>query len=225
MDEPPIIDEPVAGVTPADAEAPAPPELVYEPSAKGKESWRGGSGCGSRLPLYGCIVGVALLIAALMAGTSMMRKTVWLNMDRGRRAVVQALPADLAPAERERTTRNLEHFRGVLEASKDPFPVMGEFMKRVRAAFVDQRLTAEEIDELNFYLEEVIEVSGIPVMQLGLRIRNSEFGIRNDAHPSQAFEQWNVERLNVSHARTRAFLDRGSAGGNSEFRIPNSEFI
>jgi len=156
-----------------------------------------------------------------------MRRTVWLNMDRGRRAVVQALPADLPPAERVRTTRNLEHFRAVLEASKDPFPVMGEFMKRVRAAFVDQRLTAEEIDELNLYLEEVIEESGIPLMQLGLglRIRNSEFGIRNDAHPFQVFEQWNVERLNVSHARTRAFLDRGSAGGNSEFRIPNSEFI
>jgi len=175
MDEPPIIDEPVAGVTPADADAPAPPELVYKPPAKGKESWRGGSGCGSRLPLYGCIVGVALLIAALMAGTSMMRRTVWLNMDRGRRAVVQALPADLPPAERVRTTRNLEHFRAVLEASKDPFPVMGEFMERVHAAFVDQRLTAEEIEELNLYLEEVIEESGIPVMQLGFRISNFEF--------------------------------------------------
>jgi hypothetical protein len=177
MDEPPIIDEPVAGVTPADADAPAPPELVFEPSAKGKESWRGGSGCGSRLPLYGCIVGVALLIAALMAGTSMMRRTVWLNMDRGRRAVVQALPADLPPAERVRTTRNLEHFRAVLEASKDPFPVMGEFMKRVRAILADGRLTADEVGGLNVYLERVIEESGIPLIQLGFRISNFEFRI------------------------------------------------
>jgi hypothetical protein len=177
MDEPPIIDEPVAGVTPAEADAPAPPELVYDPSAKGKESWRGGSGCGSRLPLYGCIVGVALLIAALMAGTSMMRRTVWLNMDRGRRAVVQALPVDLAPAERVRTTRNLEHFRAVLDASKDPFPVMGEFMKRVRDAFSDRRLDADEVETLNLYLERVIEGSGIPVMQLGFRISNFEFRI------------------------------------------------
>jgi hypothetical protein len=164
-------------VTPADADAPAPPELVFEPPAKGKESWRGGSGCGSRLPLYGCIVGVALLIAALMAGTSMMRRTVWLNMDRGRRAVVQALPVDLAPAERVRTTRNLEHFRAVLDASKDPFPVMGEFMKRVRDAFSDRRLDADEVETLNLYLERVIEGSGIPVMQLGFRISNFEFRI------------------------------------------------
>ncbi len=177
MDEPPIIDEPDAGVTPADADAPVPPELVFETPAKGKESWRGGSGCGSRLPLYGCIVGVALLIAALMAGTSMMRRTVWLNMERGRRAVVQALPADLPPAERVRTTRNLERFRAVLEASKDPFPVMGEFMKRVRAILGDGRLTAEEVGGLNVYLERVIEESGIPVMQLGFRISNFEFRI------------------------------------------------
>ncbi len=175
MDEPPIIDEPVAGVTPADADAPAPPELVFEPSAKGKESWRGGSGCGSRLPLYGCIVGVALLIAALMAGTSMMRRTVWLNMDRGRRAVVQALPADLPPAERVRTTRNLEHFRAVLEASKDPFLVMGEFMTMVRSAFSDDRLEPDEVEDLNLYLERVVDDSGIPLMQLGHWISNLKF--------------------------------------------------
>jgi hypothetical protein len=118
---------------------------------------------------------VALLIAALMAGTSMMRRTVWLNMDRGRRAVVQALPVDLAPAERVRTTRNLEHFRAVLDASKDPFPVMGEFMKRVRAILDDGRLTVDEVGGLNVYLERVIKESGIPLMQLGFRISNFEF--------------------------------------------------
>ena len=183
MDEPPIIDEPEAEIRPAKTEASAPPDYVYEPKPQDKEAWKKGSGCGNRIPLYGCIIGAGLLIAALMAGTSMMRKTVWLNMDRGRRAVVQALPADLPPAERARTTRNLEHFRAVLEASKDPFPVMGEFMKRVRAASVDQRLTAEEIEELNLYLEQVIEESGIPLVQLGEKIRNEELGIRNAALP------------------------------------------
>jgi hypothetical protein len=215
MDDSPIIDEPAAEVTPVDTDAPATPELGLESPATGKESWREGSGCGSRVSLYGCIIAVALLIAALMAGTSMMRRTVWLNMDRGRRAVVQALPGDLPPAERARTTRNLEHFRAVLEASKDPYPMMGEFMKMVRSAFSDDRLEPDEIEEFNLYLERVVEESGIPVMQLGLRIRNSEFGIRNDGHPSQEFE-----RLNVPQARTQAFLDRGSAGGNSERASP-----
>jgi len=177
MDDSPIIDEPVAEAAPGETDAPATPELGLESPATGKESWREGSGCGSRLSLYGCIIAVALLIAALMAGTSMMRRTVWLNMDRGRGAVVQALPADLPPAERARTTRNLERFRAVLEVSKDPYPMMGEFMKMVRSAFSDDRLEPAEVEELNLYLERVVEESGIPVMQLGFRISNFEFRI------------------------------------------------
>ena len=183
MDDSPIIDEPVAEVTPVDTDTPATPELGIEFPATGKESWREGSGCGSRVSLYGCIIAVALLIAALMAGTSMMRRTVWLNMDRGRRAVVQALPGDLPPPERVRTTRNLEHFRAVLEVSKDPYPMMGEFMKMVRSALSDDRLELDEIEELNLYLERVVDDSGIPLMQLGEEIRNEELGIRNAALP------------------------------------------
>ena len=184
MDDSPIIDEPVAEAAPGETDAPATPELGLESPATGKESWREGSGCGSRLSLYGCIIAVALLIAALMAGTSMMRRTVWLNMDRGRAAVVQALPADLPPAERARTTRNLERFRAVLEASKDPYPMMGEFMKMVRSAFSDDRLEPNEVEELNLFLERVVDDSGIPLMQLGVEIRNEELGIRNAALPS-----------------------------------------
>jgi len=196
MDEPPIIDEQDSERMPA--EAPAPPEYVYEPRPQDKEAWKKGSGCGNRIPLYGCIIGAGLLIAALMAGTSMMRKTVWLNMDRGRRAVVQALPADLPPAERARTTRNLDRFRAVLEASKDPYPVMGEFMKRVRDTFTDRRLTAEDIEELNLYLEQVVEESGIPVMQLGFRISNFEFRICSRAlgAPGERFENSKFEIRN-----------------------------
>ena len=196
MDEPPIIDEPDSEPTPA--EAPVPPEYIYEPRPQDKEAWKKGSGCGNRIPLYGSIIGAGLLIAALIAGSSMMRRTVWLNMDRGRRAVVQALPADLPSAERARTTRNLEHFHAVLEASKDPYPVMGEFMGRVRAAFVDQRLTTEEVEELNLYLEQVVEESGIPVMQLGFRISNFEFRICSRAlkAPGERFENSKFEIRN-----------------------------
>jgi hypothetical protein len=144
--------------------------------------------------LYGCIIAVALLIAALMTGTSMIRRTVWLNMERGRSAVVQALPADLPPAERVRTTRNLEHFRAVLEASKDPYPMMGEFMKMVRAILADGRLEPDEVEELNLYLERVVEESGIPVMQLGVEIRIEELGIRNAALPPLGPESNHGER-------------------------------
>ena len=177
--------------------APAQPEVVFEGLASGKEPWRQGSGCGSRLTVYGCIVGVAVMIAVLMAGTAMTRKTVWVNMERGRRAVARALPPDLAPEQRVRTIQNLDRFKAVLEASKDPYPVMGEFMKLVRAFLADQRLTAIEIEELNLFLEKTMEESGIPLLQLGIR----------SSHPS-----------------THRYSRNGADGCHSKFKIQNSKF-
>jgi len=213
MDETPLNEKPVTEPTPPETEVPSPeqpkapaqPEVVFEGPASGKEPWRQGSGCGSRLPVYGCIIGVAVMIAVLMAGTAMTRKTVWVNMERGRRAVARALPPNLPPEQRVRTIQNLDRFRAVLEASKDPYPTMGEFMKHVRAVLADQRLMADEIEELNLFLENVIAESGIPLLQLG--IMNSEFGIRN-SHPS------------IYRCR-----GRGLGGRHSEFKIQNSKFI
>jgi hypothetical protein len=148
------------------AKAAPPTEVVFEGLATGKEPWKG-AGCSSRLPLYGCLFGLVILIGFLIAGTSMMRRTVWVNMERGRRVVVQSLPRNLPAAERQRTIQNLDRFRAVLEASKDPYPTMGEFMNRVRDILRDGRLTQEEIGGLNVFLERVIEESGIPPMQLG----------------------------------------------------------
>jgi hypothetical protein len=184
-------------------QAPPPTEAVFEGLAIGKEPWKG-AGCSSRLPLYGCLIGLVILIGVLIAGTSMMRRTVWVNMERGRRVVVQSLPHNLPAAERQRTIKNLERFRAVLEASKDPYPAMGEFMNRVRDILDDGRLTADEVGGLNVYLERVIEESGIPPMQLGRGILNSEFGILNSRPPSLGLSAWE--------------------GDHSEFRIPNSEF-
>ena len=212
MDETPLDEQPGAESTSAEAETPsteqpkaaAQPEVVFEGLASGKEPWRQGSGCSSRLPVYGCLIGVAVMIAVLMAGTSMTRKTVWMNMERGRRAVARALPPDLPSDERVRTTQNLDRFKAALEVSKDPYPVMGEFMKRVRASFADQRLIADEVEELNIFLEKIIEDSGIPLLQLG--IRNSEFGIRN------------------SHPSTHRYSENGVGGRHSKFKIQNSKF-
>ena len=54
----------------------------------------------------------------------------------------------------------------VLEAADDPYPIMGEFMQMVRASFRDSRLTPDEVEEINSFLERVIDGSGIPRMQL-----------------------------------------------------------
>ena len=147
---------------------------------KGKEPWKQGSGCGGRIAAYGCAVGVLVLIGILMAGASMLRKGVWTTMEKGRRAVVRSLPLDMPEAERREVALNLDRFRRVLEELDDPYPVMGQFMKRVRVGLADGRLTREEAEEINLFLEQVIEESGIPPLQLGFRIfqpaRNSGLG-------------------------------------------------
>ncbi len=199
MEETPVNDE--AEEEPQPQATAGPPVVEFEGLATGKEPWRGGGGCSSRLPLYGCLVGLVLLIGALLIGTSMVRRTVWVNMDRGRRVVVQSLPHDLPSAERQRTIKNLDRFRVVLEAQKDPYPTMGEFMNRVRDMLEDGRLTAEEVGGLNVYLERVIEESGIPPMQLAFRISNLEFRI----WPS-------------------AFMAPGGRMGNPKFEISNSKY-
>ena len=236
MDEPPIIDDPESEEpqAPAEVEEAPPPkappatEAAFEGLATGKEPWRG-SGCSSRLPLYGCLFGLVLLIGILFIGTSMMRRTVWVNLEKARRAVVQSLPRDLPAAERQRTINNLERLRATLEASKDPYPEMGEFVNRVREVLQDGRFTVEEVGGLNVFIERMIEEPGVPPKQVSGRIRNSEFGIRNAAHPTDpsaravpALGRDDILDGLPGSARPPVL---GKAGGNSEFRIQNSEFV
>jgi hypothetical protein len=208
MDDQPVkndleIEEPQA---PAEAEeTPKPkPEIPIEGLATGKEPWRTGSGCGNRLPAYGCAVGVMMLIAVLIAGTSMMRKTVWLNFERSRSAVMNGLPRGISPAEANRTRTNLNRFRAVLERQDDPYDQMGEFVTRVRELFADGRITDEELEHFNLMLERWIEESGIPPMQLGFRISDFEFRISQPPPHDAQIHGW--------------------LGGNSKFKIQNSKF-
>jgi hypothetical protein len=222
------VEEPQA---PAEAgEAPKPkPEIPIEGLATGKEPWRTGSGCGNRLPAYGCAVGVMMLIAVLIAGTSMMRKTVWLNFERSRSAVMNGLPQGISPAEANRTRTNLNRFRAVLERQDDPYEQMGEFVTRVRELFADGRITDEELELFNLMLERWIEESGIPPMQLGFRI--SDFEFRISAHPPMRPETLGGGKgilsfeFSILNSRPSPHDRSGWVGENSEFRIPNSEFV
>jgi hypothetical protein len=196
--------EPPAAETPA-PQQPVAPDVFVVPPSTGEEAWRGGSGCGPRAKIYLTIIAVAGLVAVLLVGLSVLRRGVWVSMDQGRQAVVQNLPFDLPPGERQRIIKNLDRFRALLEASDDPYPIMGEFMTRVRAVLKDGRLTGDEVGGLNIYIEQVIEESGKPPLQLGEEIRNEELGIRNFG-----------PRVVTS--------SRGWVGGNSSFLIPHSSF-
>jgi hypothetical protein len=180
-------------------------EVFMPPPSTGKEAWRSGSGCGPRARIYLMAVALAGLVVILLVGMSVLRRGVWVSMDQGRQAVVQNLPFELPPAERQRIMKNLDRFRALLEASDDPYPTMGEFMTRVRAVFKDGRLSVDEVSGLNVYIERVIEEAGIPPLQLGTEIRNEELGIRNVGQ----------------HVATNSL---GCAGWNSSFLIPHSSF-
>jgi len=138
-------------------------------------------------------------------------------------------PRNLPAAERQRTIENLERFRALLESSKDPYPEMGEFVNRVRAVLKDGRFTAEEVGGLNVFIERMIEESGISSQQLGERIRNSEIGIRNAAHPTdpsaRAVPALGRDDILDELPGSTGPPVLGRAAGNSEFRIPNSEFV
>jgi hypothetical protein len=168
---------------PKKVEAEAP---VFDELSTGKEPWKG-SGCGGRLRLYLGILALAAMIAMLMAGASIGRRLMWANFESKVRAVVQSLPPNLAPGEMNRTRRNLDRFRATLERVDEPHRQMGEFVRQVDEFGADGRLTADEVERLNLMLEQWIAESGIPVIQLGIRIRNSEFGIRDWPSPTPGY--------------------------------------
>jgi hypothetical protein len=228
MDERPIDSEEQPGHREPEPKAPVPPrpasprpEILLPPST-GKEAWRGGSGCGPRMRIYLLLVAAVILVALLFAGLSVLRRGVWVTLEQGRRAVVQNLPLELPPAERQRTAANLERFHRLLERLDDPYPTMGEFMRQVRAALADSQLTVGEVEELNLFLEQVIEESGVPALQLGFR--NSEFGIRNAALPplipDSAALRREVSEISV-HGPAPGLGRRSNDGGV----VRNSEFV
>ncbi len=187
----------------------------------GQEAWRGGSGCGPRARVYLMAVALAGLIAILLVGMSVLRRGVWVTLDQGRQAVVQNLPFDLPPGERQRMMKNLDQFRAFLEASDDPYPTMGEFMTRVRAVLEDGRLTVDEVSGLNVYIERVIEESGIPPLQLGFR--NSEFGFRIAAVPLHSIQLWVGAGTDSFSCRPPGYLNRGRVDEKFEIRNSKSE--
>jgi hypothetical protein len=128
-----------------------PPEFVAAPSGRAVK-WDSGSRPG-KWTTIGCGLGLLVLIAALFAGSSMLRKTVWAGFSGTGQRLVANLPGDLAPGERMRLTRNLDRFTAQVKLQDDPYEAMGEFQRLARAAMEDQRITREEVEKINVFLE------------------------------------------------------------------------
>jgi hypothetical protein len=146
------VTEGVPGAPSNGEQRPEPPVLVpMAPSSR----WRGGGGP-SRWTSFGCVVGILFLIALLVFGVAITKRTAWMALDRSSRRFLAAVERNNRPGDRMRTSRNLERFRTQLRISRDPYPLMGEFLKQVQETLEDGSLTAEEIEHVNLFLESTL---------------------------------------------------------------------
>lgn len=113
-----------------------------------------------RWATFGCAVVMLLLVVLLMVGVNLTKRTVWMSYARAQQRLVEELPRELPSGERLRTERNLQRFRGRLEATPDPFPLMGRFLSMVGDVFEDDHLTADEVARLNRFMEDVLDGVG-----------------------------------------------------------------
>ena len=131
------------------------PELPVHPRSQRMP----GSNLG-RWATFGCVVVMLILVVLLVIGVSLTKRTVWIAYAKGQQQLVENLPPELESGERMRIERNLQRFRARLEITADPFPAMGDFLGRVKAAFDDEVLSVEELAELNRFIEESLDQDG-----------------------------------------------------------------
>lgn len=137
--------------TPKSTPAELPAEFVAMKAGRAVK-WDSGGRPG-KWTTIGCGLGLLVLVAALFAGSSMLKKTVWAGFSGTGQRLVANLPGDLEPGERMRLTRNLDRFTAQVKLQDDPYEAMGEFQRLARGAMEDQRITYEEVEEINIFLE------------------------------------------------------------------------
>jgi hypothetical protein len=113
-----------------------------------------------RWATFGCVAVLLVLVVLLMVGVNLTRRTVWMGFARAQQRVLQELPRELSAGERLRTERNLQRLRARSEASADPLPLIGSFLGQASAALADDRLTVDEVADLNRFVEEILDGGG-----------------------------------------------------------------
>jgi hypothetical protein len=109
---------------------------------------------------FGCVALLLVLVVLLMFGAHLTRRTAWMSFARAQQRVLEVLPRDLPSGERLRTERNLQRLRARAETAADPIPLIGGFLGQVSAALDDDRLSADEVAELNRFVEEILDAGG-----------------------------------------------------------------
>lgn len=148
-EQPPSDDEVGQPERQTETEPEAPPVLTTPTRDR---SWQGGGGL-SRWATLGCGAGVVVLVALLAVGIGLTKRTASMAFERSQQRLMAAVERRNQPPERLRTSRNVERFKAQLRVARDPYPLMGGFMKRVQEVLDDGNLDADEVEAFNLFLE------------------------------------------------------------------------
>ena len=134
---------------------PAPPAVLRLPpraprSKQGCQRWAG----------TGCIAGLVLMVAAIIASVLLMQNGVGWAVERARNRLDSRLATDVSDRVGEPVRERLDAFVRSLDAREDPIPVMGEFLRRTGEALEDDRLTEPEVEALDDFMRDTIASSG-----------------------------------------------------------------
>ena len=114
---------------------------AWRPARSGK--WKAaGCGCGMLLVL---LLGLSMYFS--------LRDTVWAGYEDSLSGLDASILTTVPAAEVERLHRNLRDFDLMVRKEKDPYPLIGAFVRKGRKVLEDGAVDAEETAGLNSFLE------------------------------------------------------------------------
>jgi len=108
-----------------------------------------GCGCSAMILIF---IGISLYLG--------LKDTVWESYEDIESRLQTEILVSVPKAERERLISNINAFDHMLREQRDPYGLMGAFVRRGRLALGDLTVNAEEADELNTFIEAALKSPG-----------------------------------------------------------------
>lgn len=105
-----------------------------------------GCGCSAMILIF---IGITLYFG--------LKDTVWKTYEDVESRLQTEILVSVPAAERERLISNIKAFDHMLREQRDPYSLMGAFVRRGRMALDDLTVNAEEAEELNTFIEAALK--------------------------------------------------------------------
>lgn len=120
---------------------------------------QGPGGC-ARWGTTGCLAGVVVLAAVIVASFFLLHTGVDWAVKRARVRLEERLPPDLTAVERQQLGADLDAFFARLRAGGDSAPLAGAFLERVGTVLDDGKVTRAEVVALEGFLRQSSSPAG-----------------------------------------------------------------